>query len=289
MKKSNVMKIIILEKGTTPKSLPHLLDATKKLNLEPIVLDVRDCSNLQIKEIKESKEPYLLYSTVDVELGYALEAELFTQNTTTFYTKTETIFTCRNKAFQTVLFQQNGITFPKTILNYAENDLKQISDDLGGFPLIIKTNYGERGVGVLKIDSYEGLASTVDFFKKQNINHFLQKFIQADFYVRTIFVGQKLLGSIRYDIPKDDFRLATMKNLRPLKTALPNHVQQECLKAMKLLDTEFAGIDLLVQNEKYYISEVNFPCIYLNSQELIEENISEEILKYLIEKQKRSE
>lgn len=286
------MKFVILEKGTTPKSLPHLLDAAKKLNLEPIVLDVRDCSNLQIKEIKEikeSKEPYLLYSTVDVELGYALEAELFTQNATTFYSKPETIFTCRNKAFQAVLFQKNEINLPKTILNYAENDLKQIRDELGGFPLIIKTNYGERGVGVLKIDSYEGLTSVLDFLKKQNINHFLQKFIQADFYVRTIFVGHRLLGSIRYDIPKDDFRLTTMKNLQAKAIEVPEFVIKEAIRAMELLDTEFAGIDFLVKDNKYFLTEVNFPCIYLNSQELIKENISEEILKYLIEKQKRSD
>lgn len=281
------MKLILLEKGTTPKTLPHLLQAAKKLKLDPLVIDVRNFSSQKLEKIKHGKTPYLLYNTVDTEIGFAVEADLFQKNTTTFYNKIETIFVCKNKAYQYIKLAQNKLPIPKTVITYDITNLQSSIDLVNGFPLIIKTNHGERGIGVIKIDSFDGLLSTLDLLKNQNIPHVIQEYIDMDYYVRTVFVGEKELGTIRYDIPKNDFRLVNFREMQATLHTLPEKIISHCKKAMNLLDTEFAGIDLLVKDNQYYISEVNFPCIYLNTQKLVQKNISEKILEYLILKQKK--
>lgn len=64
-----------------------------------------------------------------------------------------------------------GIPVPKTIFK-GTNDrrlLEKYVDYLGGFPLILKVTGGTTGIGVLKIDSWEGLVSTCDLLNQQNV------------------------------------------------------------------------------------------------------------------------
>ena len=282
------MNFYILEKGTTPKTISSFLEESEKLNIKANVINIYNISSKQISNIKNSKTPYIIYSTVDIEEGFALEAELFTQQATTFYNKTSTIYTCRNKAFQYIKLSQNNNCIPKTVFNYNVNTLQETIDNLNGFPLVVKTHQGERGVGVIKIDSFEGLASTLDLLHENNIPHLIQEYIDMDYYVRSLFIGNKQIESIRYNIPKNDFRLTSFRELKAKTHKLPENVINQCKKSMQLLDVEFAGIDILVKDNKYFISEVNYPCIYLNTQQYTKKNITAEMLKYLIEKQKKA-
>ena len=56
------------------------------------------------------------------------------------------------------MFEKFGIPTPRTAFISNENNIKTGLDMIGGkFPIILKTLTGTQGVGVIKIESYEGL------------------------------------------------------------------------------------------------------------------------------------
>lgn len=279
------MKAVIIESGKIPRTLPHLVEAATKLSLEPIAITLPDYPIKLIEHLRQVQEPFLFYSMIDYEEGFLLETELLQMGGISFLDNPETAFCCRNKAFQSLVFQKNGLTVPRTMIGYDSADIPAITENLETFPLVVKTTHGERGVGVIKVESLEGLISVLDLLIKQGLSHIIQEYIEMDYYVRVVIVGTRVLGEIRYNIPPGDFRLRSMKYLTATPIKLPPTVIDECFQAMRLLGVEFAGIDLLVKDSRYHIAEVNYPCIYLNVQKFTEENISEEIWRYLMAKQ----
>ena len=68
------------------------------------------------------------------------------------------MLTCDNKLTTILLFEKYGLPTPKTAYVSNENNIKTALDMIGGkFPIILKTLTGTQGVGVIKIESYEGL------------------------------------------------------------------------------------------------------------------------------------
>ena len=62
----------------------------------------------------------------------------------------------------------------------------------GKFPIILKTLTGTQGVGVIKIESYEGLVATVQAMWKLNAELLIQEYMPSDFDVRTFIVDNKI-------------------------------------------------------------------------------------------------
>lgn len=279
------MKAIIIESGKIPKTLPHLIKAAQSLQLEPMVITLPDYPARQIESLRQENKPFVFYSVIDYEQGFLLETELLNMGGISFINNPETAFCCRNKAFQSLIFQKNNLTIPQTTIGHNSADITEIMDKFKKFPLVVKTTQGERGIGVIKAESMEGLISVLDILRKQGLNYIIQEYINMDYYVRVLILGEKIIGAIRYDIPPGDFRLRSMKHLQATPIELSHTVIEECLQAMRLLDVEFAGVDLLVKDGGHYIAEVNTPCIYMNVQPFVEKNISEDIWQYLLIKQ----
>ena len=171
---------------------------------------------------KNSEHTFVGRDTCCIVRGGALENEAGLslissfQNSQAFMMNTRaSMLTCDNKLTTALLFEKFGLPMPKTAFISNENNIKSGLDMIGGkFPVILKTLTGTQGVGVIKIESYEGLVATVQAMWKLEAELLIQEFMPSDFDIRTFVVDNKIFASTKRTHSSYDFRSNKHRLLR---------------------------------------------------------------------------
>ncbi|NQV12938.1 MAG: ATP-grasp domain-containing protein [Parcubacteria group bacterium] len=255
----------------------------RKIDFVPVLAD-----KFNLTEAKDENEKALLYRTSIGPASWAIEKFLTNEKTATFYQNYKRSF---SKYSNVIVLQKMGVPIPKTVSYLPQNKdlLKEYVNYLGGFPIIVKAEGGSHGVGVMKIDSLPSLLSVADYLLKQKSSFLMREFIKTDHSARLIVIGDKVVDSIEYSAPKGDFRSNEGKvpNVKPKKFSA--ELQQTAIKAVKALDIELGGVDILVDEKgNGYVAEVNFPCFFVRCQVATGQDISGMIVDYLLEKAEKN-
>ena len=123
--------------------------------------------------------------TVCITRGGALEDEgglsLISafQNSQAFMLNTRAaMLTCDNKLTSALLFEKFGIPTPRTAFVSNEKNIDDALKLIGNkFPVVMKTLTGTQGIGVVKVDSYESLVSTIQALWKHGAELLIQEFM----------------------------------------------------------------------------------------------------------------
>jgi glutathione synthase/RimK-type ligase-like ATP-grasp enzyme len=99
--------------------------------------------------------------SIEDEAGLSLISAF--QNSAAFMINTRSaMLTCDNKLTTALLFEKFGIPTPKTAFISNEKNIDDALKLVGAkFPIILKTLTGTQGIGVVKVESYESLVSTI--------------------------------------------------------------------------------------------------------------------------------
>ncbi len=185
--------------------------------------------------------------------------------------------------------KQAGLPVIKTIplLPTWESNIQEYVDYLGGFPIVMKILGGQDGVGVIQVDSTEGLKSLVDYVRHLRSLVLLRSFVQHDYYGRLVVVGDRVVASHRTYSVENEFRTNALGNTDEKKEGIvfSEEVQQVAVKAVKSMGVEFGGVDILFSdNGEFFISEVNSPCAFYHTQEISGIDIAGPMIDYLVTK-----
>lgn len=124
------------------------------------------------------------------------------------------------------------------------------------FPLIIKDLQGSKGQNIYKINSKKELRVFLN--QKENISQFeFQEYLPTDGDIRILVIGDKVLGAMKRFVIPGDFRANISQGAKAEKFELTSEVATIAKKAAKITETEFAGVDLIESDGKFYIIEVN--------------------------------
>jgi len=203
--------------------------------------------------------------TVCITRGGALEDEAGLslissfQNSQAFMINTRaSMLTCDNKLTSALLFEKFGLPTPKTAFISNENNIKSGVDMIGGkFPIILKTLTGTQGVGVIKIESYEGLVATVQAMWKLKAELLIQEYMPSDFDVRTFVVDNKIFASTKRSHSSYDFRSNTHRGAEAEPYKLSDEERELVLKAARVSRAYMCGVDHIIFKNKPYLLEVN--------------------------------
>ncbi len=214
---------------------------------------------------KNGEHTFVGRDTVCMVRGGALEDEAGLslissfQNSQAFMINTRaSMLTCDNKLTTALLFEKFGLPTPRTAFVSNENNIKTALDKVGGkFPVILKTLTGTQGVGVIKIESYEGLVATLQAMWKLEAEVLIQEFMPSDFDVRTFVVDNKIFASTKRTHSSYDFRSNTHRGAEAEPYKLSDEEMEMVLKAARLSRAYMVGVDHIIFKNKPYLLEIN--------------------------------
>ena len=195
--------------------------------------------------------------SIEDEAGLSLISAF--QNSSAFMINTRSaMLTCDNKLTTALLFEKFGIPTPKTAFISNEKNIDDALKLVGAkFPIILKTLTGTQGIGVVKVESYESLVSTIQALWNHDAEILVQEYMETSFDVRTFVVDNKIFASTKRIHSKEDFR----SNIHRGGSAEPYKLSEEereiILKASRASKAYLVGVDHIIYKGKPYILEVN--------------------------------
>lgn len=256
-------------------------------NNNNINLTIKRSSEL-IQEITKpifpfNKPDFVLFYDKDIYLAKRIEMEGIR-----VFNSSDAIMTCDNK-IKTVLKLQNQVKMPKTFIvpkTYEKtgftnfvflNDILKVIS----FPFIIKEAYGSFGQQVYLVNSMDEAINTLKSIgsKQSLIQEFISSSKGRDFRVNV--VDNRVVSSI-YRENKSDFRSNITNGGVGRNEYLPLDFSNLAIKVCRLLNLDFAGVDILFGKDgEPILCEVNSNPHFKSSYEINGVDMSYEILSYI--------
>ena len=170
---------------------------------------------------------------------------------------------CSDKYRTTLMLADAGLRTPTTVLVPNEKGGKLAFDKLGSdYPVILKTNTGAKGVGVLFVESERSLESMVQLLYKmdEGIALLLQSYIKTEFDVRVMIINNKIIGAMRRNVVEGDFRSNYSQGATIEEYELSDIEKENCIRAAKIVGGSWVGVDFIPakdEEEQPFILEVN--------------------------------
>jgi glutathione synthase/RimK-type ligase-like ATP-grasp enzyme len=266
--------------------LEQLEAACQKLGVEFVAMNslIVDYSNLPTLTAT-----HLLYNAT--RGSETLETLLLNDEVTTFYINTPNfIVTNPDTTKYTILHDKANMLAPKTIFSITTDRdlLKKYVDHLGGFPIVIKATGSTRGIGTIKIETWQNLISTIDYLVTTGDRFIMREFIKAKSGCRMIVLGNEVIAAADFAMNKGDFRNAVLSNeVDYFKRDYPERVKEVAVKATRIANLEFSGVDFLEDEQgNFYLLEINFPTGFSGLIPVCDVDIPLKMIQFLMNKAK---
>ncbi len=259
-----------------------LCDAAKRLGVEPVPVDRRrfDFSLWTSEKVRPID---MFYNATP--FTHELDRVFINSPAASFHSSRPIANHIASSTQLNVALLQAGIAMPRTIIDGTSDRtlLREYVDYLGGFPLVIKVVGGSRGVGVMRVDSWQGLISLCDFLCSEHRDFILSQFIPNQGVTRAIVVGEEVVVAVKRISSEDDFRCSSPN--RPSEQMLVSTTgEMQCLAlaASKAVQFEFTGVDI-VQDEhgNYLVIELNYPQDFVTPQSFSKVDVAFAAVSYL--------
>ncbi|WP_293370976.1 hypothetical protein [Nevskia sp.] len=261
----------------------ELLEAAcKSRNVSFVPLDSLKCDYANLPRLGTSD---LLYNCA--RGSQVLESLLLNDEVTTFYIRNPDYTLITSTLTWSLVHEKAGLPAPKTVyaLTADRNMLRRYVEYLDGFPIVLKAEGGTRGIGTIKIDSWQGLVSLADHLMTSGQKFVMRQFIDAPYGVRAMVLGHRVVAALKFLFPPDDFRnAALLSDVRYEQTSLSTEHEALCVRAAQLANLEMGGVDLLFDYDgRAYLLEINLPTGF-QSFSGVPWRIHDKWLCYLLEK-----
>ena len=164
-----------------------------------------------------------------------------------------------HKGWTSQLVSVAGLRSPKTILFKEPQDIDFMVEQVGPFPIVLKTPRGSQGSGVALMENKQQLTSTLELLHSKSVETLLQQYIEGggtDY--RVIVLNGKVLCTMKRT-SADGFKANLSKKGKGQLVKLSKDHEEFCIKAAKAIDLDFAGVDVMISDKdgKIYLIEIN--------------------------------
>lgn len=262
------MKIAVLSRNSTLYSTRRLVEAIQKRGHEAVVIDHLKC-DLMI----EADGPSIFYHGIKLTGIDAIVPRIGAS--VTFYgtavvrqfemmgvfstTYSQSIVRSRDKLRSLQILSGAGLPMPKTAFTNYSKEEKNIVDNVGGSPLIIKLLEGTQGLGVVLAETRKAAVSVIEAFHGLKARIIVQEFIKeakaSD--IRIFVVDGKVVGAMKRSGKEGEFRSNLHRGGKAEVIKLSRAERSVAIKAASSMGLSVAGVDLLQSARGPLILEVN--------------------------------
>ncbi len=195
----------------------------------------------------------LIQQSAKIYFPTSLYAEMFIAMGKTIFPGIQTYRFLGDKIKQTLFFQLNALSIPRSRFYYGPRQQKNITRDFS-FPFVAKTpRFSSRGLGVKLIKNKDQLGE----YLQDNHPAYIQEYLRGSRDYRIVVAGEKIILAYRR-IPKgDEFRANIFLGADLSFKDIPCEALELALKASKVCGFNYAGIDICESEGNYYILEAN--------------------------------
>lgn len=188
----------------------------------------------------------------------------------------------RDKARQSLFFSRHNLPFIKTI-NYRgdlnEKNFNALSELSPNHKFILKMIRGNQGIGVNLVNGLHSLKSFLETFKALKDQKFLiQPFIEHQKEWRVFIIKGEIMGIVERTLAQDDFRGNSKRSSGKSLKKLPIEIESEILRGAQLSGLDYCGVDILSNEESFFILEINPVPGFEQLEEKSGVNIAKELL-----------
>ncbi len=167
----------------------------------------------------------------------------------------------KNKLRTMQILNDRQIAVPKTVIVRKFEYLDRAIEEVGGYPVVLKSVFGSYGVGVVIVESARSLYSALDLILERMDSNIImiQEFIAdangSDY--RALVIGDRVVASMERRAKTGEFR----SNLELGGDALPAKLNPEeqkiAIMSTRALGLQISGVDILRTKKGPVVMEVN--------------------------------
>lgn len=204
------------------------------------------------------------------------------------FNSSKAIELCDDKMLTHIALANEGIKMPLTVsstLCYRDDGNRNLVDEVEKkikYPIIVKENYGSLGRQVYLINSHEELLGVEN--KLIHTPHIFQEFISSSKGIdyRVIVIGHKVVAYMRRE-NKNSYLSNLACGGRAFNEEIPQNYKEIAVKASKILDLDYCGVDILKgPNNEPIISEVNSNAFYDGIESTTKINVAGAYVDYIL-------
>ena len=264
------MKIAILSRSPQIYSTRRLVEAAELRGHDVVIIDHTKCHlimekgkpSIRIKgeEIKGIDVIIPRIGASVTQYGSAVIRHFDLMGVESILTSTALIRS-RDKLRSLQIISKSGVGIPKSVFarHPKADDVKNLIQEVGGTPVILKLLEGTHGTGVIKADSISSAKSAVEAFSGIKKDLIVQEFIQeaGGKDIRAFVVDGEVVGAMERSGQADEFRSNLHKGGTARAIEIDKKIKSTALEATKLMGLVVGGVDLLLSSRGPLVIEVN--------------------------------
>ncbi len=174
-------------------------------------------------------------------------------------TRPDALLQARDKLRTMLRLASFGIAIPRTVFVGEGQNLANLIDQVGGFPVVIKLLESTHGVGVLLAHNMLQATSILEAFQKMGQRVIVQEFIAeaqgAD--IRVFVVNGEIVAAMKRQAKDGEFRSNLHRGGSAVPVLLSEQEEEVSKKVAKVMGLDVTGIDLLRSHRGPLVMEVN--------------------------------
>jgi ribosomal protein S6--L-glutamate ligase len=262
------MNLVVLSRNTNLYSTKRLIEAAQQKGHDAKVID-----HLKCDVIIEQGEPSIYYHGEKLENIDAVIPRIGAS--VTFYgtavvrqfemmkvfsaVESQAIVRSRDKLRSMQILARSGVGLPKTAFTNYSKEEKNLVEQVGGAPLIIKLLEGTQGLGVVLAETRKAAQSVIEAFHGLKARVIVQEFIKESkgTDIRAFVIDGEVVGAMKRTGKEGEFRSNLHRGGSAEVIKLSRAEKSAALKATKALGLSIAGVDMLQSARGPLILEVN--------------------------------
>ncbi len=165
----------------------------------------------------------------------------------------------RDKLRSLQLLSRKDVGLPRTGFANKSDNIRDLIQNVGGAPLVIKLLEGTQGIGVVLAETNKAAESIIEAFMGLKANILVQEFIKeaGGSDIRCFVIGNKVVAAMKRQGSEGEFRSNLHRGGTATLINLSREERATAVKAARVLGLNVCGVDILQSSHGPLVMEVN--------------------------------
>lgn len=290
------MRVAIISRGNQVYSTRRLMEAAELSGHQTQILDPFGFSlHVQNDNIRIFYNGYVAenfdliiprFSAATAEFGFEILSHFASLHTACIINSPDAIQNARHKFRSLRILAEHNIPILPSFTTGTTESLEQSVSYIGAeYPVIAKPFIGTHGKGIMLLDTLISLQSAIGAMCDVNRNYVVQKYVDLNSSgdVRVIVVGDKAVAGMKRVPQNGEFRSNVHRGGIGHQLIIGHELRDIAVGAVKTLNLEVAGVDLVEIEGGYAVLEVNPSPGFEEIEAVTSIHVAEAIIAFAIE------